>query len=55
MIKHLNKIKGDKVIYNLYYYLMLIGYLGLVFYANNLKNKIIGILLLIVNALIFKR
>jgi hypothetical protein len=39
--------------YNIFYYMMLIGYLGLSLMGVDLKTKAIGILLLIVNALIF--
>jgi hypothetical protein len=39
--------------YNLFFILMLIGYGGLTFCANDLKSKIIGGLLLLANFLIF--
>ena len=41
--------------HNLFYYMMLIGYAGLSIKAPDFKSKAIGILLLIVNALIFWR
>jgi hypothetical protein len=43
------------MIYKLFYILMLIGYLGLSLQTPDIKGKLIGILLLIVNALIFWR
>ena len=47
--------KDNLMIYQIFYYLMLIGYLGLLLLSSDIKSKIIGILLLIVNALIFWR
>jgi len=41
--------------YNTFYYMMLIGYLGVSVQTPSLKLKGVGILLLIVNALIFWR
>jgi len=41
------------MIYKLFYIMMLIGYLGLSLQTPDIKGKLIGILLLIVNALIF--
>lgn len=43
------------MIYNIFYYIMLLGYLGVTIYQPDLKTKIIGIFLLLVNALIFRR
>jgi len=39
--------------YNLFYSLMLIGYFGVSIQVPSLKMKIVGILLLLVNAIIF--
>lgn len=39
--------------YNLFYWLMIIGYIGVSFLSDDLKPKIIGILLGIVNGIIF--
>lgn len=39
--------------YCLFYFLMLIGYLGLTLQTTDLKSKLIGILLLIVNGIVF--
>lgn len=41
------------MIYKTAYYMMLIGFGTLSFLSNDWKQKIIGILLLLVNALIF--
>jgi hypothetical protein len=41
--------------YNLFYALMLVGYLGLVLLAPDIKGKLIGGLLLATNAVIFWR
>jgi len=41
--------------YNLFYILMGIGFTGVVMYTPDLKSKIIGILCLLVNLLIFWR
>jgi len=41
--------------YTTFYYMMLIGYLGVSFQVPGLKMKCIGILLVITNALIFWR
>ena len=43
------------MIYQICYYMMLIGYLGLTFQAPELKGKIIGGLLLAANSVIFWR
>ena len=43
------------MIFKLFYVLMLIGYAGLSFISPDIKGKMIGILLLIANALIFFR
>lgn len=43
------------IIYRIFLGMMLIGYLGLSIQAPDIKGKLIGILLLIVNALIFWR
>jgi hypothetical protein len=43
------------MIYKLFYMMMLVGYLGLSLQTPDIKGKLIGILLLIVNALIFWR
>ncbi len=39
--------------YKIFYYMMLIGYMGLSIQAPTLKTKAIGIVLLIANGLIF--
>jgi len=39
--------------YKLFYYMMLVGYFGVSIQAPDLKTKIIGILLTVVNALLF--
>lgn len=39
--------------YYFFYFLMLIGYIGVTFQAIDLKSKIIGILLALVNAIVF--
>lgn len=41
------------MIYNIFYYMMLIGYLGVSIQVPSLKMKIIGILLVIVNGVLF--
>ena len=41
------------MIYQISYYLMLIGYGGLTLFSKSPKETILGVLLLIVNALIF--
>jgi len=41
--------------YKLFYIMMLIGYLGLSLQTPDIKGKLIGVLLLIVNVLIFYR
>jgi hypothetical protein len=43
------------MIYKLFYILMLVGYLGLSLQTPDIKGKLIGIVLLIANALIFWR
>jgi len=43
------------MIYKLFYIMMLLGYLGLSLQTPDIKGKVIGILLLVVNALIFWR
>ena len=43
------------MIYKLFYTLMLVGYLGLSLQTPDIKGKLIGIILLIANALIFWR
>ena len=43
------------MLYKLFYILMLIGYGGLTMIAPDIKNKIIGILLLLVNGILFWR
>lgn len=39
--------------YKLFYWMMLIGYFGLTIQALDAKAKIVGILLLLVNAILF--
>jgi len=39
--------------YNIFYWMMLIGYLGISIQTPSLKMKMIGILLTIVNGLLF--
>jgi hypothetical protein len=39
--------------YTTFYVLMIVGYGGLTFMAPDIKSKLIGILLLAVNALVF--
>jgi len=41
--------------YDLFYLLMIIGYLGVSIQTPSLKMKIVGILLTIINAIIFWR
>lgn len=41
------------MVYKIFYYMMLVGYLGVAIQVPGLKMKIIGILLVIVNGLIF--
>lgn len=43
------------MIYKICYILMLVGYLGLSLQTPDIKGKLIGIVLLIANALIFWR
>ena len=43
------------MIYKLFYTMMLIGYLGLSLQTPDIKGKLVGIILLISNALIFWR
>ena len=45
--------KDNLMIYQIFYYVMLFGYLGVSLLSGDIKSKIIGILLLIVNGLIF--
>lgn len=46
---------GEIKMYNLFYWMMMFGYGGLTLFASDLKSKIIGILLLIVNGILFWR
>ena len=39
--------------YNLFYYSMIVGYSGLVFLLPDIKSKMVGFLLLLVNGIIF--
>jgi len=41
------------MLHKIFYILMIVGYAGLSFQNTDIKEKFIGILLLIVNALIF--
>jgi len=43
------------MLYKIFYIMMLVGYLGLSLQTPDIKGKLIGILLLIANALIFWR
>jgi len=43
------------MIYKIFYYMMLIGYLGVSIQNSSFKMKIIGVLLLIINGLLFWR
>lgn len=45
----------NNILYWGFYILMLIGYSGVSLMAGDIKTKIVGILLVIVNALIFWR
>jgi len=49
------QIGVGKVMYWIFYSLMLVGYAGLSFSAPDLKTKLIGILLTITNGAIFWR
>lgn len=43
----------NKILYYIFYTVMLIGYAGLSFGASDIRSRAIGIILLIANALIF--
>jgi len=39
--------------YKFFYYIMLLGYFGVSFQSSDTKTKFVGLLLLIVNAILF--
>lgn len=47
------KKKGNNIMYNILYIMLLVGFLGCSLYSPSLRMKAVGILLTLVNGLLF--